>query len=230
MPRKKISNIADVKLNDVKVDPTVTKVNKAQKANKDLSDVVEIKKKMSKVNLYLSLLNKTFFETVPIGDVGLASEIENEVNDFIISKAKSVFSNTDGISGFSTSELAFLKLLSRKGTEVKAPTTEAVVPSQVILEPTVEQALVRTSVEKKPTQSKSNILRKTVSIIGEDGNPKEVEVETEKLVLPPPTIKRNPPASFEQQMARAAADVAAVQRAMGTSSGPLVVDSTDSIY
>lgn len=223
MKRKKNSSIEDVKLTDVTPTP-------GQKVKKDLSDVADIKRKMAKVNLYLSLLNKPLFETVPVNDVDVAADIENEINDFIISRAKSIFSSENGVEkGFSTSELAFLKLLSRKGTEKVADPLPVTAPAP---QPVVEVQQPKPAVVARPVVngSKPNVVRRTVSIIGEDGNPKEVEVETEKMVLPPSTVKRNPPASFEQQMARAAADVAAVQRAMGTSSGPLVVDSTDSAF
>ncbi len=226
MKRKKTLSIEESKTDsEVKVSqsPATTKM---KKINKDFGDVLEIKKKMSKVNLYLSLLNKNFFETVAISEVETASEIENEINDFLISKAKSVFGTNESTNGFSANELSFLKLLSRKGTETKV--TEPTVTTTVHeVKEQAPRAPVQNQLVQKTQNVKSNIIHKTVSIIGKDGDPVEVEVETEKLVLPPPSIKRHPPASFEQQLQRASADMAQMQRAFATTSGPLIVDSTD---
>ncbi len=214
-----------------------SKVTRVQKAAKNVTEVDDIKRKVSKVNLYLSLVNKNLFVTVGIDEVDLAAEIEAEVNEFLISKAKSVFSGEGNLPGFSNTELTFLKLLSRKGTEVKATEKVEVVP-EVSVTPEPEPVKVKAAEVIKATpvtqvtpkqSSKPNTVKKVVSIIKPDGTPESVEIETEKIVMPPPSIKRNPPATFEQQAARAAADVAAVQRALSVS-GPLVVDSSDSEF
>jgi len=235
MKRKKVSveeNVSDVSpFTTGPALPQVARVSKFQKANKDNADVADIKRKIAKVNLYLSLVNKGFFTTVGIDEVDVASEIETEVNDFLISKAKSVFSNTEGFGGLSATEWAFLKMLSKKGTQTVSVASEPKeVHTVVVAQPVVAvepEREVPVAPKVRPG-TKPNTVKKVVSIIGEDGNPKEVEVETEKMVIPPASIKRHPPATFEQQLQRASQDVAAVQRAFGTSTGPLVVDSSDS--
>lgn len=216
---------------DLKVDASPQKdslkTSKAQRASRDMSDVADIKKKISKVNLYLSLVNKGLFVTVGIDEVATAEEIESEVNEFLISKAKAVFATNEGMAGLSSSEWAFLKLLSKKGTQVQ--TTDETEPVQAVTpewsKPTQLPAVVAPIQEV--TKRKSNSVKKVVSIIGEDGNPKEVDVETEKIVIPPPTVKRHLPPSFEQQMQRASQDMAAMQRAVQSTSGPLMVDSSE---
>lgn len=199
---------------------TPVKSTKLQKANKDISEVLDIKKKISKVNLYLSLLNKSLFTTVAIDEVEVASEIEQEVNDFLISKAKAIFTGSTSIDGFSNAELGFLKLLSRKGTEPKVAQTEAAtIQPEPVLPPVSKPTPVQVSPDK--------MNKRSVSVIDENGKQKEVVVETGKLVLPPPAVKRHAPASFEQQMQMAARDTGHMQKAFQELSGPLVVDSTD---
>jgi|GEM_PF-3022428 len=210
-----------------------------KKSKVNLQDVALIKKKMSKVNLYLSLLNKTMFETVAIDDVDIASEIEEEINNFLLAKAKAVFEG-EITSGFSSDEFAFLKLLTQKGLEKSKITEEPRVSASSSLtdgpnmeNPYGEKAYVgldkpvKLLEKKQPTKKNSRIETKVVSILGEDGKPKNVEIETEKVVIPPPTVKRKAPPSFDEMYLRAQQDVRGMEKMLQGQGIPMSVDSSD---
>lgn len=222
-------------LTAVKPEPLPT----PKKSKVNLQDVVLIKKKMNKVNLYLSLLNKTMFETVAIDDVDIASEIEEEINNFLLAKAKAVFEGETS-SGFSSNEFAFLKLLTQKGLEKSKVTEELrgsanqpLVDGPNMENPYTEKMyvgpskLVKSPEKKQPVKKNSRIETKVVSILGEDGKPKNVEIETEKVVIPPPDVKRAPPPSFDQMYLRAQQDVRGMEKMLQGQGIPMSVDSSD---
>ncbi len=215
MPRKKMKDNPVVK----------QEVEQKIKKTSPLTEVEIIKDKISKVNLYLSLLDKPLFVTVAVGELHLAREIESEVQEFLLNKAKAMFGENSP-NQFKPEELVFLKLLSKKGMETTSSSQE----EKKISVPELDKAgsVKVTGVKITKTQDNRKVDTKVLPIVDEQGNKKMVTIETERTVLTPPGVKRLPPPSFEQQLARAHADVANVQKGLGGMvNSPLVVDSSD---
>jgi len=192
-------------------------------------DVQLIKSRMSTANLYLSLLDKRFFSVndFSAADQSTVATIEAEIHDFVLERVKTLFGEGSTETGaFTGTEVRALKLLAA-ALEKKATTKEQ--PKQIELPSNLEMLIVDSSddddlsetdfvdqpvvmVKKKPVaKAKPNVLKRKVTIMDENGNTKEVESVTQKIVQSPPGLRRHPPATFEQQMQLAHNNVNAIQ-------------------
>ncbi len=159
----------------------------------------------------------------------IVASITSEIHEFLLGRVNSLFGDNSTTttpvvqkSDFTNSQVQALKLLAgaleKKASVEKEPEPslpsnlnalivdssedfeneeyEEEEPEKVYVAPVKAK-----KVKAKPAaKTKVNVEKRKVTIIDEQGNPKEVESVTQRLVTTPVGLKRHPPASYEQQM------------------------------